>query len=404
MRSVLLILLLTLAVIKPTAQNYTNPVLARSLPDPTIIRGTDGYFYLYATEDIRNIPIYRSTDLVNWTYVRTAFTNTTRPTFEQNGGLWAPDINYINGKYVLYYSMSVWGGERTCGIGVAIADSPKGPFSDLGKLIRSNEIGVTNSIDPFYIEENGTKYLFWGSFSGIYYVELSDNGLALKNPSAPKPIIVAGTAFEGTYIHKRGNYYYLFASIGSCCNGIQSTYKLVVGRSTSLIGPYYNKSDNNMISQNNYSLVVISNNRFVGNGHCSEIVQDDAGNDWIFFHGWDVNNATNGRVLLLNQIKWDKNDWPYVETNSPAIIAPTPVFGVSSVEELENTSINIKTTGKILRVESQLSASVKIFSFNGSLIKNSKGGTSFQFPLSQGSYIVHITTSDDFIVKKIIIG
>src|SRR5690554_670473 len=72
---------------------YKNPVVNYSLPDPTIIRADDGYFYLFATEDTRNMPIHRSEDLVNWEMTGTAFTNATRPTFEPNGGLWAPDIN-----------------------------------------------------------------------------------------------------------------------------------------------------------------------------------------------------------------------------------------------------------------------------------------------------------------------
>ena len=159
---------------------YRNPVLNKSVPDPTIIKAENGSFYIYGTEDIRNTPIYKSDDLVNWEFVGTAFTDDTRPNFEPNGGLWAPDINFINGKYVLYYSMSVWGGEWTCGIGVATADKPEGPFTDHGKLFRSNEIQVQNSIDQFYIEEGGKKYLFWGSFRGIYYIELSDDGLSVK--------------------------------------------------------------------------------------------------------------------------------------------------------------------------------------------------------------------------------
>jgi len=310
---------------------YTNPVINRSTPDPTVIRAEDGYFYLYATEDIRNIPIYRSKDLVYWNFVNTVFVGNTRPTFEPNGGLWAPDINYINGKYVLYYAMSVWGGEYTCGIGVAVANSAEGPFTDLGKLFRSNEIGVTNSIDPFYIEDNGRKYLFWGSFHGIYYIELSDDGLYLKDPVLPQPQKVAGSAFEGTYIYKKDNYYYLFASVGSCCNGINSTYKLVVGRSTSLTGPYQDKNGNLMLN-NGCSVVVGPNNRFVGNGHCSEIIQDDMGNDWIFFHGWDTFNPDNGRVLLLSQIKWNDENWPYVNGDSPPLSASKPIFGLTISE------------------------------------------------------------------------
>lgn len=68
---------------------YYNPVINYSLPDPSVIKGEDGYFYLYATENIRNLPIHRSKNLVDWEYVGTAFTNDTRPDFEPKGGLWA---------------------------------------------------------------------------------------------------------------------------------------------------------------------------------------------------------------------------------------------------------------------------------------------------------------------------
>ena len=61
---------------------YRNPVINYSLPDPSVIKGGDGYYYLYATEDIRNLPIHRSRNLVDWEYVGTAFTDRTRPDFE----------------------------------------------------------------------------------------------------------------------------------------------------------------------------------------------------------------------------------------------------------------------------------------------------------------------------------
>jgi len=301
---------------------YRNPVIDKGLPDPTIIKANDGYFYLYATEDTRNTPIYKSQNLTDWTFLGTAFTNNTRPTFELKGGLWAPDINYIGGQYVLYYSMSVWGGEWTCGIGAATSANPEGPFTDHGKLFRSNEIEVQNSIDQFYIEEDGKKYLFWGSFRGIYAIELSGDGLSVKQGAEKRQ--VAGTAFEGTYIHKREGYYYFFASVGSCCEGINSTYQLVVGRSESLFGPYVDKSGKNMMD-NGYTLVIGSNQHFVGNGHCSEIVKDDEGNDWIFYHGINAENP-KGRVLLLDKVKWDDEDWPYVDNASPSLSAQKPVF------------------------------------------------------------------------------
>jgi arabinan endo-1,5-alpha-L-arabinosidase len=301
---------------------YRNPVVQRSVPDPTVIRVSDGSFYLYGTEDVRNIPIYQSTDLVNWTYKATAFSDNTRPTFEPNGGLWAPDINYINGKYVLYYSMSVWGGEWTCGIGVSVADRPVGPFTDRGELIRSNVIDVQNSIDPNYVEDGDRKYLFWGSFRGIYGIELTDDGLQLREGSEKRQ--VAGTAYEAVYIHRRGNYYYMFASIGSCCEGLNSTYTLVVGRSSDLWGPYTDKQGKPMM-QNNHETVISKSKDFVGVGHCSEIVRDDAGNDWILYHGYCMDNPQGRRQVFLDKIVW-VNDWPTVAGGIPSTEADIPVF------------------------------------------------------------------------------
>ena len=298
---------------------YHNPVIDRSLPDPTVIRATDGYFYLYATEDIRHTPIYRSENLVDWEFMGTAFNKDTRPNFEPRGGLWAPDINRIGDKYVLFYSMSVWGGEWTCGIGRAVADHPQGPFTDQGKLFRSNEIQVQNSIDPFYIEEKGKKYLFWGSFHGIYGIELTADGLNVKPDAMPRQ--VAGDAYEGTYIHKKGRYYYLFASVGSCCEGLRSSYTTVVGRSKHLFGPYVDKQGRPM-QENHHELLIQKNDHFVGTGHNSEIITDDAGNDWMFYHAVKVADP-HGRVLMLDKIQW-KDGWPYVEGNSPSLVSDRP--------------------------------------------------------------------------------
>ena len=312
---------LTFSVSLHAADKYSNPVLDYSLPDPSIIKGEDGYFYLYATEDIRNLPIHRSKDLVNWEFLGTAFTDENRPDFEPNGGIWAPDINKIGDKYVLYYSMSVWGGEWTCGIGCAVSDRPEGPFKDCGMMFRSNGIKVQNSIDPFYIEDNGHKYLFWGSFRGIYAIELSEDGLSLKSGSSP--VQIAGTAYEGTYIHKRGGYYYMFASIGSCCEGLKSTYTTVVGRSTSLFGPYLDKKGQSMMD-NHHEILIHKNDSFVGTGHNSEIVSDSAGTDWLFYHAVSVANP-DGRVLMLDKIDWI-DGWPSVEGNSPSVKSEKPRF------------------------------------------------------------------------------
>ena len=301
---------------------YFNPVVNQSLPDPTLIRADDGWFYLYATESVRNVPVLRSRNLVDWEFVGTAFTRQSRPTFEKGGGIWAPDINRIGDRYVMYYSMSRWGGEWTCGIGVAVAERPEGPFDDLGRLFRSDEIGIRNCIDPCCVEDGGKKYLFWGSFHGLYGAELTDDGLSLK--PGFKPVRIAGDAYEATYIHKRDGYYYLFASTGRCCEGLQSTYATVVGRSEHLFGPYVDRQGRPML-ENNHEMLIHGNPDFVGPGHNSRIVADDEGQDWILYHA--VSRADpRGRALMADRVEW-AGGWPRVEGSSPSLRAKVPQFG-----------------------------------------------------------------------------
>ena len=134
---------------------------------------------------------------------------------------------------------------------------------------------------------------------------------------------MAGSAYEGTYIHKKDGYYYLFASVGSCCAGLKSTYTTVVGRSKNLFGPYVDKQGRTML-ENNHELLIQKNEQFLGTGHNSEIITDDAGQDWMFYHAVKTSNP-RGRVLMLDKIQWN-DGWPYVEGNSPSLVSDKPVF------------------------------------------------------------------------------
>ena len=316
-------------------KKYSNPVYGSDFPDPTVQRALDGTFYAYAT----GCKCRKSTDLVNWTDVSGVIS---RPTWNDSikpdgtrdyYSLWAADVNYVDGKYICYYASALWGNGSRTGIGVAVGDTPT-KFTDKGKLFRSTEIGVKNSIDPCYVEEFDKKYLVWGSFNDICIVELTDDALAVKNFSPinnPQPngswsrhpgvTKIAGGAFEGAMIYKRGKYYYLFCSVGSCCEGENSTYRTVVGRATRLTGPYTNKQGAQMVSDN-YTTIISGNSgstgRWKGPGHNSEIITDDEGQTWFLYHSYDRNNNFNGRVMLLDKITWDRNDWPVINDGHPS--------------------------------------------------------------------------------------
>lgn len=311
---------------------YTNPVITfSSAADPTVIR-TDEGFYLYATQTNSYwIPIYFSKDLVNWEFKRSAFRNATRPkpdVLPDGGAFWAPEIRYINGKYVLYFSWAKWGDGSKSYTAVATSDSPVGDFLNAKPLLITDDFG-SNCIDQFYYEEDGKKYMFVGSFNGIYVTELTDDGLSVKRGADGKPVLkkqVCGRAFEGTNIYKKGKYYYLFASINNCCDGIDSRYKVVVGRSENLLGPYVNREGKDMMS-NSWTLVLEGDGEtFFGPGHNSIIIPDDAGTDWMIYHSYvKENGAVGGRLGMLDRIVWS-DGWPTIKKCVPSKGDLLPVF------------------------------------------------------------------------------
>ena len=306
---------------------YTNPVITfSSVADPTVIR-TDEGFYLYATQTNSYwIPIYFSKDLVNWEFKRSAFRKATRPTEDVlpgGGAFWAPEIRYINGKYVLYFSWAKWGDGSISYTAVATSDSPVGDFLNAKPLLITDDFG-SNCIDQFYYEEDGKKYMFVGSFNGIYVTELTDDGLSVKRGADGKPVLkkqVCGRAFEGTNIYKKGKYYYLFASINNCCpnNGMDSKYKVVVGRSENLLGPYVDRKGKDMLD-NSWELVLEGDGEtFFGPGHNSIIIPDDAGTDWMIYHSYVKENGTvGGRLGMLDRIVWSADGWPTIKKCVPS--------------------------------------------------------------------------------------
>ena len=303
------------------AQNkYTNPVFDQNTPDPSVVKAPDGAFYAYGTGGTCR----KSYDLVNWEDMGIALQ---RPTWndsvrtDKNGkqhpmrfSLWALDVSRVGKKYLVHYASAYWGNETRTGLGVAEGTSPT-EFTDCGKMFCSTEIGVQNSIDPCYVKDKGKKYLIWGSFRRLYMGRLTKDGKRIKNPSHLTQ--VAGTAFEGAMVYKRKGYYYLFASVGTCCEGAKSTYHTVVGRSKKLAGPYVDRQGGRMLD-NHYETVIKGNDRWKGPGHNSEIITDKEGDTWLLYHAYDALDPEKGRVMLLDKLLWDEEGWPYVEGGTPS--------------------------------------------------------------------------------------
>lgn len=315
---------------KIDSTKYRNPVFEPILADPTVIKAEDGWFYAYGTMDDWGdgngphlIPVVRSRNLTDWVYVKDAFLK--KPSWKEKGGIWAPDVVKVDGKYYLYYAFSTWG-DPDPGVGLAVADVPAGPFTDLGKLFLSSEVDVPNSIDPFYIEENAKKYIFWGSYSnsptqGTYGVELSADGRSV--PDLAKKFKVAAGDFEAVMIQKKGDYYYFFGSKENCCEGAKSQYHIRIGRSKSLRGPYLDKEGKDLTARGTGSVLLRGNEKYVGPGHNARIITDIQGVDWMLYHAINkskpqVPTGANRRVLMLDKVTWD-NGWPEIYNSEPGL-------------------------------------------------------------------------------------
>lgn len=311
---------------------FKNPVFGCGA-DPTIIRAEDGYFYSYVTSGSYDWegneqyfkatgPILKSRDLVNFEYAGSVFPDG-KPTWSRadNADVWAPEVVYRNGKYYYYYTLGVFTGDiKASGIGVAVGDTPVGPFVDKGKILDSYDVGNPNAIDPFLMEEDGKIYLFYGSFGGIDYIELDETGTKPKYKD--QEFYGAKTMFrcglEGGYIFKKDGYYHFMGSGGTMNQGLNSSYYVTCYRSTSLFGEYTDAYLNNakQAAGFNKSFVITPDKGHAkGTGH-NAVIQDDAGDYWIIYHAYDELNwrYNQNRELLIDKLRWGEDGMPYVQS------------------------------------------------------------------------------------------
>ena len=289
--------------------------------DPCIIKSGDHY-YIFSTGD--RIEMRRSNDLENWHRLNQVFQSVPEWGVQQVPGvsnIWAPDIFYRDSTYYLYYSLSTFGSNRSR-IGLATnktldPDSPDYQWIDQGKVIESNPENNYNAIDPNIAEDNkGQLWLSFGSFwSGIKLIEL-DTTTMKPYPDAFIYSIAQRSgvgAIEAPYIIFKNGYFYLFVSFDLCCQGINSTYKIMVGRSNEITGPYRDQNNISMTSGGG-SLIIAGDERWRGPGHCAVLLDEEE--SWIVHHAYDA--ESNGiPTLRIEKLIWDEENWPVVENTTP---------------------------------------------------------------------------------------
>jgi arabinan endo-1,5-alpha-L-arabinosidase len=307
------------------AQIYAQPIDIR-VHDPTMIE-QNGIYYIFCTG--LGITVYSSPDMKHWKRRPPVFDKAPDWTQKIVPGFrnyeWAPNISFHHGKYYLYYAVSAFG-KNTSAIGLAVnatldSNAPNYHWKDLGYIVRSIPgRDLWNAIDPqLFVDQSGTPWLAFGSFwHGIKLVKMDPSLVHIAKPqvwytiasrkrSWKTPDRKAGKgAIEAPFIFHKGDYYYLFVSYDYCCRGVNSNYKIMVGRSKKVTGPYVDKNNVKM-RDGGATLLLKGNKHWPGVG--GEGAYTFNGKDYIIFHGYDASDCGKPK-LWIERLHWTKDGWP----------------------------------------------------------------------------------------------
>ena len=306
--------------------------------DPVMAKDGDTY-YIYATG--MGIQQMTSRDRKTWTVSRQpvmtvipAWTTDSVPGFGSH--VWAPDVIKWHNRWWMAYSCSTFG-KNGSAIGLLSSRSlGSNMWKDEGCIVTSHErkrgadgqmMGDNwNAIDPnFVIDDNDTPWLVWGSFwDGIQLARLDSTMHIAKGvkprtiarrydpnykASEPNPTSkYAGTnAIEAPFIFKHGGYYYLFVSWDYCCRGAKSNYRVAVGRSKNVEGPYLDRTGKDMVNGGGALFLEGDKKEWEAAGHCAAYNFD--GEDVFICHGYSA--TQNGAAILIQRpIFWTADGWP----------------------------------------------------------------------------------------------
>ena len=278
---------------KAPPRTYRNPLLPDiEIADPFVLR-VDGKYYLYPTSDTRGYEVFVSDDLVHWERKARVFS-------DPRGGDWAPEVFHNrrgDGKFYLYYTDNMPGeprGHLHKQIGVAVADSPLGPFTDKGAL-------APESIDAdLFQDDDGRLYLFYVQLAGGFKIIVQPMADPLTKKGEPKVVIRPteewekrnGEVTEGPFMLKRkGTYYLTYSGTGAD----SPNYGIGYATSKSPTGPFVKYAGNPIAHRGGTVL---------GPGHHC-IVEGPDGKLWLVYHQkWNAEKNFH-RFLAIDPIWFD---------------------------------------------------------------------------------------------------
>ena len=307
--------------------------------DPVMAQEGDTY-YIFATG--LGIQQMTSKDRKTWTVnplpvmsVIPQWAHDSVPGFTHH--VWAPDVIKWHNRWWMAYSCSTFGKNGST-IGLLSSRSLSFPiWNDEGSIVTSREGRDNwNAIDPnFVIDDNDQPWLVWGSFwDGIqlarldttmhiaqgekprtiarrYNLNSQDGQAALPvNPNPPKnptSDFAGPNAIEAPFIFKHDGWYYLFVSWDYCCQGSKSNYRVAVGRSRSVEGPYLDPAGIDMRYGGGKLFLEGDKKAFEAAGHCAAYTLN--GEDIFICHGYSIAHG-GASILIQRPIKWTSDGWP----------------------------------------------------------------------------------------------
>lgn len=290
-------------------EEWGNPVLDGFYADPNIAYFNDT-FYIYPTTDGGSgwnstyFKAFSSKDLVHWTDEGIIF-DLSDASWSSGVYGWAPTIAEKNGKYYFYFSGCDKNSDAKH-LGVAVSDSPTGPFIDKGEpLVNKNTSGLDGQmIDPaVFTDDDGQSYIYWGN-GQMYAAKLSDDMMSIDGEIKK---ITPSNFREAAFVIKRnGTYYFMWSDNDTG----EPTYEVHYGTSDSPLGPI--NGDTVILSKNN-----TEDPRIKATGHNS-VVNVPGTDDWyICYHRFNIplygnvgsknSEAGNHREVCIDKLEFDEN-------------------------------------------------------------------------------------------------
>ncbi len=287
--NIILLSALSLMSLEISSQNPIIQTKFTADPAPLVYNDT---VFLYTTHDDDNAEsflmkewlLYTSTDMVNWTD-RGVVASLQNFSWTADNGAWASQVVNRNGKFYMYCPVVQSGAWMA--IGVLVADSPYGPFTDpLGMPMIANS---SSDIDPtVFIDDDGQAWLYWGN-PDIYYVKLNEDMISYSGDIV-KCDVKPDDYQEGPWFYKRNGIYYLAYASTCCPEGIG------YAMSDSPDGPW--RKTGTLMDHNPKS-----------NGNHPGII-DYKGHSWLFGFDYDIHKMQSDvhqerRSVCLAEFKYN---------------------------------------------------------------------------------------------------